>query len=235
MTKPHIDIAIIGAGVVGLATALSVKRKFPEFEIMVFEQSKYLGEGISGRNSQVIHSGIYYPQDSLKSRFCIEGNKKLYEFCAKYQVPFRKTGKLIVSTESSTDSKIEWLYKNGIMLGLKDLRLLSPAEIFSIEPEIIGTLGLYIQSTGVIDVSAFLKKVSSIIQNNVQVLMNTKVIDIIPDNNQFLLCTSTRGNVSARYIINCAGLESDRIANILGSSITMYPCKGDYFFIRNKR
>src|ERR1700681_5088595 len=130
------NILIIGGGVVGCAIARAVSARWQD--VFLVEQNPKLGMATSTRNSGVIHSGIYYPKNSLKARLCIEGNRLMYEFCAKHHVPFRHTGKIVVAADAHEEPALLALKKNGEENGVEGLRLIEPAEIRAREPHIAG-------------------------------------------------------------------------------------------------
>src|SRR5437868_11740114 len=140
------NILIIGGGVIGAAIAHAVSQRTQD--VFLVEQNPRLGMATSTRNSGVIHSGIYYPQDSLKARLCIEGNRLMYEFCAKHNVPFRHTGKIVVAADAHEEPALLALKKNGEANGVEGLKLIGADEIRAREPHITGFSALDVPSTG---------------------------------------------------------------------------------------
>jgi L-2-hydroxyglutarate oxidase LhgO len=230
-----IGITIIGAGVVGCAVACEVSRIF-DGDIVVIEKNPQInGENQSSRNSGVLHAGIYYQKDlsPLKARLCVEGNNLMYGFCEENRIPCRKTGKLVVATED-----IELEYLNDVVRisrenGVENVRLLSKNEINDFEPNVRGIAAAFVPSSGIIDPAALVEKLFKLAEENgVIFLTETKVTDIVPENESFVLNLSSRtGSEEFRtgICINCAGLYSDIIARMVNpqSSYEMDPVKGD--------
>jgi len=145
----EIDIIIIGAGVVGLAIASEVSRT--NKNVFVFEKNRTFGLETSSRNSEVIHAGMYYPENSLKAKFCVNGNHLLYEFCEKYKINYQRLGKLIVAADDDETKEVHRLYRQGLKNGIYDLQILPRDEIKLLEPNVEAVAGLLSSSTGVID------------------------------------------------------------------------------------
>src|SRR3989339_1429223 len=143
-----VNIVIIGAGVVGLAIAEELSKKYKE--IVVLEKHNSFGQETSSRNSEVIHAGIYYPKDTLKAKLCVEGRALLYEICQKYNIPFKKIGKLIVASEEDEIPPLEELFKKGKDNGVDDLRLINIGDLKKMEPNVNGVVALYSPSTGIV-------------------------------------------------------------------------------------
>src|ERR1700691_1291174 len=142
------NILIIGGGVVGCAIARAVSARWQD--IFLVEQNPKLGMATSSRNSGVVHSGIYYPKNSLKARHCLEGNRLTYEFCKKHNVPFRHTGKLVVAASAEEEGDLEALKKKGEDNGVEGLRIIGPEEIRKREPHIRGSAAMGVPSTGIV-------------------------------------------------------------------------------------
>ena len=151
----HANIVIIGGGVIGCAVARAVSRRWPD--VFLVEQSPKLGMATSTRNSGVIHSGIYYPQNTLKARFCVEGNPLLYAFCAKHNVPHRNCGKLVVALDEHQEEELEHLAENGRRNGVEGLRLLDRQSVREREPHIVAIAGLEVPSTGIVSAEELVK------------------------------------------------------------------------------
>ena len=159
-----VNITIIGAGVIGLAIAAELSEKYEN--IVVLERHSTFGQEISSRNSEVIHSGIYYPQGSLKARLCLEGAERLYKICERYSIPHKKTGKLIVAAEQSELMFLEELFKKGVKNNVKDLVLLNKNEARKVEPNINAIAAIYSPNTGIIDSHSLMKHFLSKAEDN---------------------------------------------------------------------
>ena len=151
----EVNIAVIGAGVVGLAIAAEISRR--KEGVFVFEKYGTFGAETSSRNSEVIHAGIYYPKDSLKAKFCIEGRPLLYEFCERYDLPHKRLGKVIVAAEESEVPKLEAIREQAERNGVRDLVTLSKRELKELEPHVAGCAALLSPSSGIVDAYALMK------------------------------------------------------------------------------
>ncbi|MBA4349294.1 MAG: NAD(P)/FAD-dependent oxidoreductase [Thermodesulfovibrio sp.] len=230
----EIRVTIIGAGIVGLAIASKLSERYDN--IVVLEQHDTFGQETSSRNSEVIHSGIYYPENSLKARLCVEGAENLYEICKKYSIPHRKLGKLIVATDYSELKVLQGLLEKGIRNNVKDLVILDKHEIDKIEPNTNALLAVYSPNTGIIDSHSLMKhffntakgrEVLFAFQSEVESLGKDRdgfIVGIKKDNYKF----------RSKIVINCAGLSSDYVAGLAGididkSGYKIKFCKGSYF------
>lgn len=233
-----IDITIIGAGVTGLAIAAEIAR--PDLSIFILEKNPMHGGGISSRNSEVIHGGIYYPEGSLKSSLCVEGNKLLYEIAAKNNVPHKKTGKLIVAVKKDEDEDIERLYNNGRGNGVTSLELISKKQVSDMEPNVHAQAALYSPDTGIISahylMNYFLAKA---LNNKAHIVYQTKVVRIEKEASHYRIFTQNIKDENFEFpsavVINAAGLESDTIANMMGFNYHLHYCKGDYCSVSGAR
>ncbi|MDD4910412.1 MAG: NAD(P)/FAD-dependent oxidoreductase [Candidatus Omnitrophica bacterium] len=234
-------IVIIGAGVVGLGIAAKVSEQ--NRSVYVLERHKSFGQETSSRNSEVIHGGIYYDPGSLKAKACVEGNRMLYEICAKNKIPYRQTGKLIVAVNDKETSALEELLKQGGASGARELKILTKTEIARMEPNIKAEAALFSPATGIIDSHSLMKYFVQRLKDNRG--------DIAYDSNVAGLRRSTDGyevaiegssgdtfKFHAKIVINSAGLESDNIAKMAGINIEdrdyrLKYCKGQYFRVNS--
>lgn len=236
MTDFH--IAIIGAGVIGLSISYYLSEISDS--IVVIEKNNGIGLETSSRNSEVIHSGIYYNENSLKAKFCVEGRKLLYDFCDKYQVPYKKRGKLIVATDFEEEKILFELLKRGENNGVEGLCFMSKRELSEIEPNVCGLSAIYSKETGVFDSHFFMKKLYQISKkNNVLFGFCKEVINIQKEKDHYKIYCKDRDCITAKVVINSSGLNSDRIAQIVGIDIDYYNYrlkyyKGDYFYYSKK-
>lgn len=228
------DCAVIGGGVVGLAIARACARSGRS--TVLIEQHATFGSETSSRNSSVIHSGIYYPPASLKSRSCIKGRQLLYEFCTQYTVPHRQCGKLIVATNANEEIRLEQLLKNGLQAGLTDIQRLDRHEVQQREPELSVTTALWIPSTGIVDSHAFMTALLGDLEQHAGIFATrTKVSHIRRLNQSFEIYLSNEATpLRARHVINSAGLHATQLASrIEGLDATHIPqmqlAKGHYF------
>jgi L-2-hydroxyglutarate oxidase LhgO len=229
------QITVIGAGVIGLAVAreLACSGK----DVLVIEKNLSFGQETSSRNSEVIHAGIYYPTESLKAKTCVEGKQLLYEFCRKNKIAYKNTGKLIVAIKDDEVQDLENLLKNGQRNGLNDLRFLSRDEIKKMEPHVESKAAIYSPSSGIIDSHGLMKNLAwEIKENGGQIVYDTQVAGIDRTKEGFAVRVEDKKEGSFSFttttLINSAGLNSDKIAAMLGIARDDYKlkyCKGDYF------
>jgi L-2-hydroxyglutarate oxidase LhgO len=232
-----VNITIIGAGVVGLAIAEKVSEEHKN--VFLIEKHMSFGQEISSRNSEVIHAGIYYTKDSLKSRLCVEGKWMLYDYCRKYGVPYNKCGKLIVATSENEIPVIEGIRQTAINNGVDDLSFIGREEIAGLEPNIFAIKALLSPSTGIVDSHSLMKQYeTNAINNGCQIVYGSQIIAIMKiregykitllDADQQTYCFTTKS------IINSAGLTSDKISEMVGiidNNLKIFFCKGEYFRI----
>jgi L-2-hydroxyglutarate oxidase LhgO len=229
------DITIVGAGVVGLAIASELANN--KRVIYILEKNRSHGMGISSRNSEVVHAGIYYPQDSLKARLCVEGRELLYDVCSRNNLPHRKTGKLIIANRESDISEIEKLARNADRNGVP-ITLLDQKQIKLLEPNICTMGGIYSPESGIVGAHALMDfYLHSALKRGAEIVYGTEVVGIEEVSGGYKIATS---NINGEYfelltkrVINAGGLYSDTIAGMIGKSYTLHYCKGDYFSINN--
>ena len=237
----EIDVAIIGAGVIGLATAGEITQR--KKEVFVFEKNHSFGLETSNRNSEVIHAGIYYPQDSLKTRLCLEGKSLLYELCDRHGIAYKKPGKIIVAVCENETAQLEKLYEQGRKNGVEDLMLLSRTELKKLEPNVEARAGLLSPSSGILDSHTLLKFLySQAREKEAEFVFDTEVVGIERMETKYRVEIRDREGISAfisRVVINAAGLNSDRIAQLAGVDVAkagyrLHYCKGEYFSLSSK-
>ena len=226
--------AVVGGGIVGLATAVAMaERGYP---VVVLEAEDGLARHQTGHNSGVIHSGLYYEPESLKARLCRSGLRAMYRFCAEENVPHRRCGKLVVAVTESELPLLAALETRGRANGV-DVHRLGPAEIREREPEVAGIAGLWIPETGVVDYSRVTAALARrLTRLGGEVRLGHRVIGIKRDQ-AFIIIETTRGELRASYLVNCAGLQSDRIAKLAGiePEIRIVPFRGEYYTLRAER
>ncbi|HEX73903.1 MAG TPA: NAD(P)/FAD-dependent oxidoreductase [Dehalococcoidia bacterium] len=237
----EVDVAIIGAGIVGLAIAAELAQE--EKGIFIFEKNHTFGLETSSRNSEIVHAGIYYAQDSLKAKLCIEGKNLLYELCDRHGIGYKKLGKIIVAVNENEVKELESIYGRGARNGVEDLMLLSRKELKKLEPNIEGRAGLLSPGTGVLDVYHLMKFFYSQAKGRgAEIIFNTEVIGIKKIGTRYRLQISDSEGISsfiAGIVINSAGLNSDKIVRLAGIdtaqvSYKLHYCKGEYFSLNSK-
>src|SRR3954471_17688113 len=230
-TDQQCDVAIIGAGIVGLAVGLHLVRRVPGTKVLVLDKEKEVGAHQTGHNSGVIHSGLYYKTGSLKARLCVEGAAAMVRFCREYGVPHEVCGKLVVATDEREVPHLNELLRRGRANGLTGLRELDADEIREVEPYAAGVRGIHVPSTGITDFRLVAQKYAELMrQSGAEILTGYGVHGIAHDQSGVVLETAS-GTVCARYAINCAGLQSDRIARLAGArfGLRIVPFRGEYY------
>ena len=230
MNSHKIDIAIIGGGIVGMATAMALARH-PQISLMVLEAEDRLAVHQTGNNSGVIHAGLYYQPGSLKAENCTQGRQALYRFCRDNDIPHERCGKVVVATHENQIPRLEDLQKRGQANGVEGIRLLSPEELREYEPHLSGIKGLWVPETGIVDfvrvTRAFAEKVRT---QGGEIRTNARVIGVHSFKDEFQLETP-QGAIACRALINCAGLQCDRIAKMckVHPGIRIIPFRGEYY------
>ncbi len=230
------DITIIGAGVIGLAIASELSDN--NLSVYILEKNESHGMGISSRNSEVIHAGIYYPPGSLKARFCVEGREMLYETCTKNNIPHKKIGKLILATTENEMVKIEQLMHNALLSGVSSVSLLEQSEIRQMEPNIKAFGALYCPDTGILSAHHLMDYyLHTAKMKGAEIVYGTEVVGIDMVTSGYRVSTLNREGEYFEFttgiVINAAGLQSDSIARMIGKDYSLHYCKGDYFSINN--
>ncbi len=236
------NVLIIGGGVIGCAIAEALSQRWQD--VFLVEQYPKFGMATSTRNSGVIHSGIYYPKNSLKARLCVEGSRLTKEFCIKNNVPCRTTGKLVVAKEASEEQELHALRRKGEGNGVEGLRIIDAADIRSIEPHIKGHAALQVPSTGICSAEDLVRAFARLAEEHGANLVNhAKVIALEPVKDTIRVRLrigddeqSETESIEARCVINAAGLYSDEVAGLLGPRPwRIYPVRGEYCEIRGPR
>ncbi len=236
MDSTQYDIAIIGGGIVGMATAMALATTY-SLSLIVLEAEDHLAAHQTGHNSGVIHSGLYYKPGSLKARNCVEGRLAMYKFCEEHDIPHDNCGKVVVATSQSELPALDKLEKRGQANGLVGLRRLSQEEIKEIEPHAFGVAGLFVPQTGIVDYIAVTEAYGKIVQECGGVVQSgARVKGFHKMGGEFVLDTA-HGEVHCRNLVNCGGLQSDRIARMCGVNpgLQIVPFRGEYYEVRPER
>src|SRR5262245_6816484 len=209
------DIAIVGGGIVGLGTALALSEQTAA-RLVVLEAEGKLAAHQTGHNSGVIHSGLYYKPGSLKAKNCAEGRELMHRYCAENGIAHERCGKVVVATDERELPALAELERRGIANGLSGVRRLTSEEIREHEPHVAGISGLFVAETGIVDY----KQVAESYANKVRdrggdVRLEAKLVGFHHSGSEFVL-TTTQGEVTCRGLVNCAGLQSDRVARLCG-------------------
>jgi L-2-hydroxyglutarate oxidase len=232
------DITIIGGGIVGLATALQIKRQRPGLSVTVIEKEARLAAHQTGHNSGVIHSGLYYKPGSLKATNCIRGYWMLLEFCEQENVPYELCGKIVVATKPEEIPLLDNLYQRGQQNGLEGLKKLTLSEMHEIEPHVRGVEGMWVPQTGIIDYVQVCEKYAEKLRElGGEVRLGEKVTQITTGNTLSVVVTD-KATYETKLVINCAGLYSDKIAQLTQRQdidVRIIPFRGEYFKIRPEK
>jgi L-2-hydroxyglutarate oxidase len=227
------DVVIVGGGIVGLATALQSVRSDPRIRLAVVEKENAIARHQSGHNSGVIHSGIYYKPGSLKAKNCVAGAARMVEFCREHSIPYDICGKVVVATDESERAGLEELKRRGIANGVPGLEMISVERLREIEPNCTGIAAMLVPGTGITDYAVVARKYAELIQNaGGQILTSCEVRQIASTSSELVLET-TRGAIKSTRMINCSGLQSDRVMRLAGDHTTLkiVPFRGEYYEI----
>lgn len=231
------DVAVVGAGILGLCSAREILQRRPATSLVVLEKEAAVATHQTGHNSGVIHSGIYYLPGSLKARLCVSGAKMTYEFCASHAVPVERCGKLIVANRPSELSGLEELYRRGLANGVSGLEMVGPSDIRQLEPHCEGLRALWSPGTGIVDYSLVAAEVArQVIDLGGTILTGRRVTHLDTSSGSVRVGTA-RGDVRARRVLTCAGLQSDRVAKLSGGrpDPCILPFRGDYWQLRPEK
>ncbi|MDR6369263.1 L-2-hydroxyglutarate oxidase [Chryseobacterium bernardetii] len=231
------DIIIIGAGLVGLATAYQTKLKNPDSKILILEKENDVALHQSGHNSGVIHSGIYYKPGSLKAKNCIEGYNSVINFAEKYGIRYDLCGKIIVATSQEELPLLDNIYKRGVENGLQDLKYLSREEFREIEPHCEGVKAIKVPQTGIIDYPGIAKKIKELFEElGGEVRFNNEVKNIIDKGSEIIVSTNI-SEFKTKKLISCAGLYSDKITKMTNekNDVVIIPFRGEYYKIKDEK
>jgi L-2-hydroxyglutarate oxidase LhgO len=231
LPEQHFDIAVIGGGVVGLSSALHFCQTFPRLKLVLLEKENSVAQHQSGRNSGVIHSGIYYKPGSLKARLCVEGAAAMIVFCREHSIPYEVCGKIITATSTEEVPRLNELLKRGQANGVAGLKLLSHEEVREIEPHCGGVAWLHVPGTGITDYKRVCEKYAELIAAAGGTVATSTELHHILRNGTDAILETNRSSFRAKYVINCAGLHSDRVSRMAGvdPAVQIMPFRGEYY------
>lgn len=221
----------------GLATALQLLDKNPNLKLLVLEKENEVARHQTGNNSGVIHSGLYYKPGSLKAKNCIRGYHLLIDFCRQHEVPYELCGKIIVATEENELPMLKKLYERGQENGLQNLKMLTAAEIKEYEPYAKGLQGIFVPQTGIVDFRVVAQKYAQVLkQKQGELKLGERVLKI-HTNHQLVTVETQKESYTAKLVINCAGLYSDKVARLTSKNINVkiVPFRGEYYKLRKEK
>jgi len=227
------DVAIIGGGIVGAATLYKLQKKNPDLKIVLIEKEKLVADHQTGHNSGVIHSGLYYTPGSLKAKNCVSGRHELVAFAKEHGIAHDVCGKVVVATKESELQYLEKIFQNGSANNIEGLEKITSSQIKEIEPFVEGISGLWVPCTGIIDFRGATSKmveISLALQPESKLLLEHEVIDILKGETISTIVTN-KGNVTAKHLVFCAGLQADRLAKKDGVALKekVVGFRGDYY------
>ena len=231
------DIAIVGGGIVGLATGRELLLRHPSLKLAVLEKEDTVSKHQTGHNSGVIHSGIYYTPGSLKARLCTEGRRALWKYCDAKGIEYRQVGKLIVATEESELPRLQALWERGHENGIENLEMLDAKGIREREPHCAGIRAIFSPVTGIVDYGVVARSYAADIQEMGGEILTGRKVTGIDRKGTTTVVSTPKGEVEARFVITCGGLQSDRLAKMTGGGgdPKIVPFRGDYLILKPEK
>jgi L-2-hydroxyglutarate oxidase LhgO len=233
---PKFEVCVVGGGLVGLATARALLDNYPFASLLLLEKEPDVGRHQSSHNSGVVHSGLYYKPGSLKARLCVEGRRALVRLCEDAGIPFNRSGKVVIATDKSELPALEELERRGGANGLEGLQRVGPDGIRDLEPAATGIAALHVPEAGVTDFPAVAELLARQLIRDGVTICTSSPVDAVRHDTDGVTIRSADREWSARVLVNCAGLHSDRIAAMAGlkPSVRIVPFRGEYYRLRNE-
>lgn len=231
------DVVIVGAGILGLASARELLRRHPRLRLAVLDKEAQIGQHQTGHNSGVIHSGIYYAPGSLKARLCVQGMRLLYAYCAEQGIPTDRCGKVIVASDASELPRLQTLFERGQANGVQGLELIGPERLREIEPHCVGARAIFSPDTGIVDYTRVAAAYADDARAAGGEVLTRHGVFGLDDRADGVTLRTQGGEIQARHVITCAGLYADRVAKLTGGpdEPRIVPFRGDYWVIRPER
>lgn len=228
-----VDVAVIGGGVVGTATAMALLERYPGLSVTVFEKEGRLAAHQTGHNSGVIHSGLYYKPGSIKAQTCTAGRDALYEFCLEHGIAHERCGKVVIATSASEIAMLDTLEQRGQENGLFGMERLGCSELRDYEPHVSGVAGLFVPQTGIVDYVAVTEAYGNVIRSLGGKIRTSCPVERVTRQPQGFVLGTTQGDFACRFLVNCAGLQCDRLARLCGVStdVRIIPFRGEYYVV----
>jgi L-2-hydroxyglutarate oxidase len=225
------DVAVIGAGILGLATAVELRGRRPDWTVVVLEKERAPALHQTGRNSGVIHSGVYYAPGSLKARLCTRGRELLLEFCEREGVPYEVCGKVIVAADESELPALHELHRRSVANGVP-VELIDSARLRELEPHCAGVAALHVPGTGLVDYRLVAEALAGKLDGNGGGLVLDTEVTGIAEGPRGVRLTTSRGELEVAHAVSCAGLQADRVSGKSVGDTAIVPFRGDYFALR---
>jgi len=230
------DFVIIGGGIICTATAMALQ-KDSDYKILIIEAEDKLAAHQTGNNSGVIHSGLYYKPGSLKAKNCAKGRELMYRFCEENDILYEKCGKIVVAVDESELKPLNMLYERGIVNGLAGLKKLNAGELKEYEPNVSGIAGLFVPETGIVDYKKVTQVYAAKVKDkNGEIKLNCKCLSVQKSGKELIISTNI-GELKTKFLVNCGGLYSDRIAKICGvdPGLMIIPFRGEYYKLKSDK
>lgn len=224
------DLAIVGGGILGLATALSLSERFPALKLVLLEKEAAFAAHQTGHNSGVIHSGVYYRPGSLKAALCVKGGQMLTAFCQAQGIPVLRCGKVIVAITEEEVPRLQELHRRGLANGVPQISLIGPSRLRELEPEAAGVQALHLPEVRITDYGQIAQAYAKmLVRRGVDLLTETRLLQV--QGSSPLRLQTSRGQIQARFLINCAGLQADRLAMQSAGALQLQiiPFRGEYY------
>lgn len=230
--KAEYDIVVVGGGIVGLATSLALTARMPSLRLAVLEKEPEVSRHQSGNNSGVLHSGLYYKPGSLKARLSVDGADDMVAFCGKHDIPLAREGKVVVATDPEQIPALDELHRRGTANGLPGLRRIDPGELGEIEPHVAGVAALFVPTTGTVDFGLVSRTMADLLgDRGVEIMTSFPVSKVEPELDAVHVGSADGRQITARGLVNCAGLYADRVAAMAGvrPTVRIIPFRGEYY------
>ena len=229
------DLAIVGGGLVGLATAREFLRRQPGLRLVLLEKEAQLAQHQSGHNSGVLHTGIYYKPGSLKAKACVEGHRALIAYCQERGIPYELSGKVIVALDESELMRLDDLYQRGLANGVQGLEMIDAQRLREIEPYAAGIRAIWSPTTGIVDYAAVARAYAEDVRaGEGEIVTGAEVVAMRADGDETRLVLGNGSEISARFVVTCAGLYADKVAKLSGNAAAesrIVPFRGDYYVL----
>jgi L-2-hydroxyglutarate oxidase len=227
------DVLILGGGIVGLATAYELAQRFPSYHVTLLEKEPQLAQHQSSHNSGVLHSGIYYRPGSLRAINCREGKRRMEQFCTEHSIPFDICGKVIVAVSHDEVPALERIFERGQANGVR-CEMIQPQRLHELEPHAAGVRAIHVPEAGIVSYAQVCRRLSDLVtQHGHRIVTSTRVCGMRQEPD-CVIVQSTQGDFTARHVINCTGLFSDRVARLSGAKLQakIVPFRGEFYQLR---